>query len=67
MDSAPAPDADDRPADAPAWGLSLRQMRAWFGANRGKIEILLIGGVALGGIVCMMAITIVVLIVHLRR
>ncbi|HEX5500722.1 MAG TPA: hypothetical protein VFX03_15910 [Thermomicrobiales bacterium] len=71
----PRPDSDDRAlagpgdaADAPLdWGGALRRLRARLGANRAKIEVLLIGGIALGGIVCMMAITIVVLIVQLRR
>ncbi|HET7095107.1 MAG TPA: hypothetical protein VFI22_16570, partial [Thermomicrobiales bacterium] len=74
---APAPreNGDDGPLAGPGdaaaapldWGGALRRLRARVGANRAKIEVLLIGGIALGGIVCMMAITIVVLIVQLRR
>jgi len=53
--------------DAAEWGWSPRQARAWLTANRARAELLLIGGIAIGGIVCMMVITVVVLIVQLRR
>jgi hypothetical protein len=59
-----APEATEPP---PGWGLSPRRARAWLAANRAKAELLLIGGIAIGGIVCMMVITVVVLIVQLRR
>ena len=67
------PDGDDahfpEPAadPAPEWGFSLGRARAWLTANRARAELLLIGGIAIGGIVCMMVITVVVLIVQLRR
>jgi hypothetical protein len=72
VDSAPAPHkgAADRPptaAETPASGKSPRRLFGWSDETRGKAEVLLIAGIALGGIVCMMAITIVVLIVQLRR
>jgi hypothetical protein len=67
--TAPRPDEDapDSAEPAPGWGLSPRRARAWLAANRAKAELLLIGGIAIGGIVCMMVITVVVLIVQLRR
>jgi hypothetical protein len=67
------PDGDDahsiEPAadPAPEWRFSLGRARAWLTANRARTELLLIGGIAIGGIVCMMVITVVVLIVQLRR
>ena len=59
------------PADPPAapeepFGLSLAGLRRRYAANRTRYDILLIGAVALGGIVCMMVVTVVVLVVKLR-
>jgi hypothetical protein len=68
------PDGDEAPCTElatadPAAELrfSLGRARAWLTANRARTELLLIGGIAIGGIVCMMVITVVVLIVQLRR
>lgn len=60
---------DDRPvADAPAGGtepvppVAFREdARAWFRHNRAKLEILAIGAVAIGGIVCMVLATFVII------
>ena len=62
------------PADPPAapeepeepFALSLDGLRRRYAANRTRYDILLIGAVALGGIVCMMVVTVVVLVVKLR-
>ena len=62
------------PADPPAapeepeepFALSLDGLRRRYAANRTRYDILLIGAVALGGIVCMMGVTVVVLVVQLR-
>ncbi|HEU5430348.1 MAG TPA: hypothetical protein VFU81_01725 [Thermomicrobiales bacterium] len=71
MNPAPAPDdPTDCPAPpgaAPGRSLSPRRFLGWSDATWAKAQVLLIAAIALGGIVCMMAITAIVLVVHLRR
>lgn len=64
------PSRGDRgvPSSPPAaelpWPLAPLRLRRWVADNRAKAELLLIGGVAIGGIVCMMIVTAVLLIVR---
>lgn len=60
--AAPEPPTEPAPVD-----LSLAGLRRRYEANRSRYDILLIGAVALGGIVCMMVITAVVLVTQLRH
>jgi hypothetical protein len=70
-DPAPAPHDDDgrlaTAEEAANRNIAPRGLFGWSAETRAKAEVLLIAAIALGGIVCMMAITAIVLVVHLRR